>query len=191
MKFVTLTVPNTATIEEGLDHCVSGFRRLRNRRWWKELVKGGVFVVEVTQRPTGYHVHLHIVLQGRFMDMRRLSSEWAKCSPGKVVNVRRIKNSQIINYLTKYLTKSEGGIDLMIEAGRALKGKRLFQPFGSWHAINAIVPKVTFNCPDCGESTWQLDFLLESELLTGGLPSWDSIDAYKDHCDATTRAPVT
>jgi len=189
-KFVTLTIPNTKTIEEGVDQCLDGFRRLRGRKWWKTLVKGGVFVLEVTQRPTGYHVHLHIVCQARFLDMQRLSLEWSKCSAGRIVNVKKIKAGDIVAYLTKYLTKAGDDISLIIDAGHALKGRRLFQPFGLWHNINAVIPKVTFHCPKCNNSTWQLDFLLQSEFDDSKCTTFNSVDEYREFMRSIGAAAI-
>jgi replication protein len=79
-RFITLTAP---TIEgASLLSVMAVFQRawslLRKRQWWRERVRGGVKGVEWTEGQTGrgYHVHLHLLVCGRWIEHQRLREEW-------------------------------------------------------------------------------------------------------------------
>jgi len=81
---VTLTVKNTETLLEGLEHLTDSLKLLHRRRTdnkSKSLMReisGGVFSIEVTQSDTtGWHPHVHAIwLSKRPPDMYELRSEW-------------------------------------------------------------------------------------------------------------------
>lgn len=157
LKLVTLTIPNSQTVREGCDTLISSFRRLRQRKLWRSKVNGGVFVIEVTRGKNGYHVHLHAIVQGLFIDNKVLSREWAAVSPGRIVDVRPCWNINLVYYLTKYLTKVKGEASFVEVIGQGLKGRRLYQPFGSWFALDVPIEKKGTPCTKCGEDCWTIE----------------------------------
>lgn len=150
VRHLTLTIPNCNEVSDGAKLLVESFRRLRQRRFWQNRVNGGAWVIEVTGSPHRWHVHLHAMLECRYIPVRLLSKHWQRVSPGKIVYLKNLPPSAIINYLTKYLSKSELPADYQREASDGLRGVRLFQPFGTWHGLAASVPKLKYSCPDCG-----------------------------------------
>lgn len=150
IKFLTLTIPNQEDPREAFKCIQKSFRRLRQRSFWKWKVDGGAWVVEITGRPGRWHVHVHAVLEAKFIRHSLLKRHWSSVSPGNIVYIQSIPVSAVIRYLTKYVAKSEVGSEHRVQVSRALKGCRLFQPFGSWQALAITVGKVPYVCAECG-----------------------------------------
>lgn len=153
-KHLTLTVVSDDDLTAQVAHLVRSFRRFRQRAYVKKNVAGGAFVVEITHSDSGWHAHIHAIIESAYMPWGRLLALWTECSGGTGIFIKRIPVSAIVKYLTKYITKSDLEADLQFVASAALKGSRLFQPFGQWHnPINAIkVPLCV--CGQCGYSDW-------------------------------------
>lgn len=154
LKHITLTIPNNRNLQDGAKTLVSSFRRLRQRSLWKNRSLGGAYVIEVTGSPGTWHVHLHILTQSRYILHSKLMKEWSNVSPGRIVWIKNTTINHAVNYLTKYLTKSEVKPEHLVELSSGLANTRLFQVFGSWHALNLRVPKALFQCQKCGQVSW-------------------------------------
>ena len=73
--FVTLTMPNTDTLEDDLNGDAvrklrRAFGKLRHRKLWTAHVKGGVAAIEVTNIGHGWHPHLHAILDCEWLAFR-------------------------------------------------------------------------------------------------------------------------
>lgn len=140
--FVTLTLRDDGkTLNEKINHLLASFARLRNQKFWEESVKAGAFFIEITRGADGrhWHVHLHAVVCGSWLDNLKLSNAWRLASGGSfIVHVRRVTDTkQAAGYLAKYATKGfDNSVikqsDSLIEAIIALRGRRLVSTFGAW-----------------------------------------------------------
>ena len=66
--FVTLTAPNLETIEQADFRAQRrAFGLLRGRKIWTERVTGGVAGFEVTNRGKGWHLHLHALIDCKWL----------------------------------------------------------------------------------------------------------------------------
>lgn len=101
-----------------------------------------------------WHCHIHALIEGSYFPVRAISKLWQAVSPGKIVWITRIPHNAAIRYLTKYLSKPTTPAQVTEEAGRALAGFRMFQPFGRWHGIRVVVPKHHHRCQHCGHTSW-------------------------------------
>lgn len=117
------------------------FRKLRNRRLWKEHVTGGAAFLEVTysDRGHGWHPHLHVMLQGDYFDIGDLRALWLSVTgDSKNVKIEIIRNRErVVHYVTKYATKPLPADVVrdqpcLVEAIQALRGTRMIVPFGAW-----------------------------------------------------------
>lgn len=156
LRFVTLTIPNVTNAEEGFRDLIQSFKRLRQRNYWKKAVDGGAYVVELKRSASGWHVHLHMLIYSYYIPSPLLSGLWAKVSPGFIVNIRLVKHNRCAGYLTKYLSKGAIPLEQQEEASKALKGSRLFQPFGTWQGIYNALPKPKPVCPKCGKRDFHI-----------------------------------
>jgi len=144
--FVTLT---TRTISEnGLNLRIEEMRRAWRLITDLALKKNkidfkGVRSLECTSRPQGkYHPHYHLIVEGE-ENARWLVQQWLKHFQGrsnevaqKIIKADDRSYGELFKYATK-LSKMKGLISETKVAAealdvifRALKGKRLFQPFG-------------------------------------------------------------
>jgi len=163
IKFLTLTIPNTDTIRGGIDVLRTSFKKLRNTKRWKRLVRGGLYVIEVKRGKQGWHPHLHILMESRYYKWEQLLKQWMRCSPGRGVWIEDVPTKQAVSYITKYVNKAPASITDTREYSYDLRGTRMFQTFGTWHTIEADLPRPRYKCPDCGQSCWMV--------------VWDTIDA--------------
>lgn len=153
-KFLTLTISNQPDLSGMVKEIVAAFRKLRNRQYWKNNVDGGAYVVEIKGNPGNWHVHLHIVMQSRYMPFDSLLKLWMKVSSGRGVYIKQIPPAQVISYLTKYLTKPDVSDLALIEINAEMQNVRLFSPFGTWHSLCQEYRQPPTACKDCGSSSF-------------------------------------
>jgi len=162
-KHLTLTIKNQRNLSRMTYVIRNSFRKLRQTDEWKRKVLGGAFVIEVTGCHGSWHVHLHIIIQAKYWKFSEILKLWMRLSPGRGVFIQNIPKAQVIRYLTKYVTKSDVLENDKDELNEALKGTRLFQPFGTWYNINKLYVKPAQTCPNCDKPC----FLLYGELFEG------------------------
>jgi len=155
-KFITLTQPNSSDLQAGVKQIMASFRRLRQTQFWRKYVDGGASVIEITGKKGAYHVHIHAVIHSRFIPQRLLSKMWEASSGGSIVWITRIPVAAVVSYLTKYLSKGVDVPDDDVEMSNALRGVRLFQPFGTWHSPERKIPKHKSVCKICQHSEFGL-----------------------------------
>lgn len=153
-KFLTLTVSDQPNVSQMTTELITAFRRLRQRSFWRKNVRGGCTVIEVKRGKDAWHVHLHIIIESGYLPFKVLLEEWKAVSSGQGVFIKKIHNSQVIGYITKYLTKDDVPEKDQKFMTVVLKGRRLFQSFGSWFKPMASIRKLSFNCPDCNKTHW-------------------------------------
>lgn len=145
VRFVTLTLKHSPTsLSDQLDRINASFNRLRERRWWKDRVRGGAAFLEVklSEKSGLWHPHLHLIIDSDFLDQRELSQEWLGVTgDSSIVDVRLIRDfGGVAAYVTKYVTKPASAevyavperLDEMI---LAMRGRRLCATFGSWRGL--------------------------------------------------------
>lgn len=150
------------------------FKRFRKQRLWKQNVHGGVVSYEVTNRFGTWHDHLHALVDCRWLAIdtpepsknfsratnrarlraakEELTAAWSSCLGQElaVTWVDRASHGRLVEHI-KYVIKAD---DLLACAGqiapllRALKGRRLVQPFGNCYNLT---------------SRWKLDEHTESK----------------------------
>ncbi len=155
-KHLTLTIPNMSSLDGMVRRITKAFRKLRSRAYWKNHVLGGAFVLEITGRPGNWHVHIHAIIQAKYMTWNTLHKLWLKVSGGRGVYIQKIPRKQCILYLTKYLSKSGMPGQVMIAMSDALKGARLFSPFGTWYAVSKLYVRPVCLCSECKTGTFEL-----------------------------------
>lgn len=141
-RFLTLTLRGgEVDLAFGIARILKCFRRLRQRRFWRRRVVGGVAFVEFkwSAKSLAWHVHLHVLCHGRFIPKSDLSAEWYDVTGNSyIVDVRAVRQEdKIAAYVTKYVTKPYDRGDLasddrMCEIVTATHRKRLILAFGDW-----------------------------------------------------------
>jgi len=161
-KFLTLTVTNRPEITpEWISDIWKSVRRFRQRRNWKEHVLAGVQSLEITHHETtGYHPHVHFVLDSSYWNAFDISSTWEEVTggDGKIIDIKEIRGDRVDEFC-KYIAKASDYSDqwrVTTALFNAVRGKRLFSAFGAWVGLQKeIVKKIEEErqrqvCPDCG-----------------------------------------
>lgn len=180
-KHVVLTVRNTDTLtREHVQHLRDSFTRLRRMKATSSW-KGGFYSLEVTNEGSGWHLHLHALVDCRWVDARELSLLWDKATRGRgcIVKVKDVRDRSYLQEVTKYAVK---GTDLAKWAPAdvaafvtAFTGVRTFGVFGTlygkrteWRAwLDSIQGQ--HNACECGCVDWKVQS--EGEWEWSGLES--------------------
>jgi Replication protein len=135
-KHIVLTLQNTIGFTtDHVRHIIKSFSRLRRMKIWRN-VTGGFYRVEVTNEGKGWHLHLHVLCDVRFIDSGLLAQAWDKANrqTGYIVKVKDCRDRDYIREVTKYAVK---GSELARWPGceiatfiDALTGIRTFGVFG-------------------------------------------------------------
>lgn len=141
VRFATFTLKhNRLPLSEQITRAYTCFSTLKRRTWWRARVVGGCAFLEVKVGVDGlWHVHLHTLLEGQFLEQRQLSTEWyAVTGDSYIVDVRHVHHERNeVRYACKYVGKpldasiaaTPGRLD---EFAAAVKGRRLCATFGTW-----------------------------------------------------------
>lgn len=193
-RFLTLTLKSdTESLAYLLAKLSRDFAALRRTKLWRKRVTGGVAFLEVKWKANTdrWHVHLHALLQGRYVPQRELSKLWLKVTgTSEIIDIRIVEDeAHCTHYICKYASKPLDRTVVVVplrldEAILALKGKRLCMTFGTWRGYKLTEP------PESG--TWvQLGTLDEiiGRAETGDVIAGDALDALRIEYALSTRAP--
>jgi len=157
-RFLTLTLRhNVESLSSQLEFLTDSFRRIRQRAYWKRNVTGGIWFLQI-KRGSGdgcWHPHLHILIDGNYMEQHRLSELWELVTFGSpVIDIRRIHDPEATaSYVARYTARPAKMADMpladRIEVIEALKGKRLCGTFGTGKEVTLTPPKIK------DDSNWQ------------------------------------
>lgn len=150
-QFQTFTLKHSrSTLPDQLTRLVRCFRRLRQRKLWRDAVPSGYAVVEVTYHPidsvapggrlrefSEWHPHLHVVAQTEWIDWGKLRKAWLEVTgDSDNIDCQLVQSpAHAAHYVSKYIGKPPH-IDLRreprkaLEYYRSLQGRRLLMPFG-------------------------------------------------------------
>lgn len=117
-------------------HTMASFHRLRRQRWFE--ATGGCVSMETTNEGRGWHVHLHALLNARFVDVFQLATRWGRLvgqEDHAIVFVKDVRGADYVNEVCKYVVKSS---DLASWPPKeiaafinATQGVRMFRVFGT------------------------------------------------------------
>ena len=179
IKLLTLTIPNQEDIRYATVQILRSFRRLRQRSFWRNKCSGGSWIVEITGSPKKWHVHLHALLESRYIPYAFLSKHWSQVSLGKIVYISKVPSGAAIGYVTSYVSKSKCDPNYWLHISQQLKDTRLFQPFGSWHAAAAEIPSIAYSCPECDYTGFFLNRADRRITSPGNGRGGTSMDAHR------------
>ena len=199
LRFVTLTVPNGASIPALREEAHSAWARLQRTRWWPGRVFGWFRGSEVITGEDGrWNMHLHIVviLWSRQISYQNLWEAWeAACGERYQVDVESLQDvrrkargrgtSRAVHYITKYIAKREelaklkegpGGLAHLFSGTR---GMRTFAMGGGASVLRRML--------DVLMPTWalQAERIMEDADLRDGRPPFRA-----EEVDPTTGEAV-
>lgn len=143
--FLTLTMKHSdSPLSAQIDRIYSCFRKLRRAKFWTDGVRGGSAVLELKHsHVTGcWHVHLHCLLDARWVEHKDLKAEWWRITgDSNIVDIRPCGNpDHAAHYVTKYITKPVPASvinkpDQLLEMMAAVAHRRLVLTWGAWRGI--------------------------------------------------------
>lgn len=145
VRFVTFTLKHhPIPLSVQIDKLISSFKNLRRHPTLKRYFESGAWFLEIKLDKAGvlWHPHLHVIQVGPDrIPHREISQAWLSITGDSfVVDVRAIPDRQKqVQYVTKYATKPLATEvtrhpALLQEFVVAIKGRRLYQCFGTWAA---------------------------------------------------------
>jgi hypothetical protein len=136
-KFVTLTVKNVPDLTRGhITEFRGWFRKLRHRKF-AEHWGGGFYTFEVTNEGRGWHLHMHALIDARWIDGPELAQQWASVTngAGRIVKVKDARRADYCNRVKTYIVKGSALAkwtpDQIATYVRAFDGVHTFGVFGS------------------------------------------------------------
>lgn len=109
-KFLTLTLKHSdSPLKTQLDILYYCFKKLRRIRFFDKAVSGGIWFFQVKKSSVDklWHPHLHCIIAGNYIPLRKLQKEWMRIT-GKsfVVDLRLIKDQKkAANYVARYAVR--------------------------------------------------------------------------------------
>lgn len=148
VRFCTFTLKHVdAPLSQQIDRLYSSFKLLRQHPTMGKYFKAGVWFFEAKLDKAGrlWHPHLHVIQVGpERMPQAELSTAWHQITGDSfIVHVTALQDQrQQVRYVTKYSTKPLAADVVRVPAKleefmTAIKGRRLFQCFGSWSEAHA------------------------------------------------------
>lgn len=143
-RHLVLTLKSTdEPLVEQIDHLMRSFRRLRQRRWWKERVSGGIGTLEITfnESTKQWHPHLHVILNGEYLPHSDLKAQWQMVTnDSTIVHITAVHSrDDASRYIAKYVSKPSDVAKLdqspAVELAIALTGRRTVIAFGTAHGV--------------------------------------------------------
>jgi hypothetical protein len=163
-KHMVLTVANIpdADLNRGyidwLRDCFASLRRLKLARNWS-----GFYSVQVTNSGNGFHVHLHCVVEVRFIDLGQLQQAWSRLTDGagqivKVLDIRQPDRlARTIRYVVKPSELASWTPSQIATFVRAFEGVKTFSTFGDLWSMRTRfaawvreIRDLSRTCPCCG-----------------------------------------
>lgn len=125
--------------------------------------------MEVTKESKGWHLHLHILLDARFIPIERLAIEWGHLLDQQfgIVKIIDCREKSYAHEVCKYVVSgseiAKWSGEEILELVTAARGIRFFAPFGSlWKLGKKIKAELAASRPDatpceCGCSDFRYD----------------------------------
>ncbi len=184
-KHVVLTIENLPMLTKGAIRTFKAcWNRLRRRAFARNWL-GGFYSLEITDVGRGAHLHLHALVDARWIDQQQLATEWAKIvgQDIAIVHVSDCRHGDYLREVAKYAVK---GSELAAWSGqtmanfiKAVDGVRLFGVFGSCYGKQKqwaqFLEEANLNASRCECGCDDYNFLSDSEIawretIAGGAP---------------------
>jgi hypothetical protein len=173
LYFVTLTkkTVNTDELRGSIELMNKTWRKITDTARSKRDMFQGIRKAECTIRPGGlYHYHFHVVVSGK-ENAEWLVKNWLKRLKGQAdvkaqdyrpADERSLK--EVFKYFTKLTTSNKNGERSLYDYNRmdtifqAMRGRRVFQPFGGLRMASEELEDMNgqdFECLEEAEQVWQ------------------------------------
>ena len=174
-KHVILTVRNIPQITRGhVDQMQRWFGALRRRKFARNWT-GGFYCMEITNEKRGWHLHIHALVEARWIDKGELARVWNSVTNGmgRIVDVRDYRKAEFLPARARYIVKGSALAKWpaaeVAEFVRAFQGKRTFGVFGSLYAQRTqfaeFIAEMKAARPRCECGSNRVKYYSETEWL--------------------------
>jgi len=174
-KHVILTVKNIPDLTRGhLDELGRWFTALRRRKFARNWT-GGFYRLEITNESKGWHLHLHALVDAKWIDSAQLALEWHSITRGlgRIVKVRDCRHNDYLAEVVKYVAK--GAQIALWEPAHiaafvtAFDGKRTFGVFGSLYGVRTefaeFIATMKSARPKCDCGSCSVSYFSEADWI--------------------------
>jgi len=186
VKLLTLTMPAwKGAPRDGIKLLRDSFNKLRRHKLMKSVV-GGAYCIEVIPNENYWHIHLHAILDCKFLPYQRIFSEWRALFDVRhiEVDIRQADSREARSYIAKEVGKNMAislEPEFIVEWYRAIKGSRLWTSFGTFFNIKlnelddeCEEPDFVPTCPNCG-AHHSMYFARDGPFIWGG-EQWSHVE---------------
>lgn len=164
-KLLTLTLVNKQyLLRNDITFIRKSLNKLLRRKYYKERIKGGLYVIEIINKGRGWNIHIHALIESAFIKQNKISQDWLDITRNSfIVDIRDAYTPVSgLRYILKYLTKTPQIGNNADVYNRALKYSRLIQTFGNLYG-NAP-DKMVLACEQCGSSCWITEHTVKGKV---------------------------
>lgn len=184
-KHVVLTTKRIHDLTPGhVDELRKMFSQLRRRKFARNW-KGGYYGIQITHSVKGWMLHIHALVNARWIDAAELKQQWKQCTRGfgYIVHVSDCRKEDYLRETTRYVIHgsqiASWSPTTIATFVRAFQGKRTFSVFGELYGARtefaewiATLKQAKPRC-DCGSC--MVRYQSEAEwLLSDSAPAHSS-----------------
>jgi len=170
---------------DGIKLLRDSFNKLRRHKLMKSVV-GGAYCIEVIPNENYWHIHLHAILDCKFLPYQRIFSEWRALFDVRhiEVDIRQADSREARSYIAKEVGKNMAislDPEYIVEWYHAIKGSRLWTSFGTFFNIKlnelddeCEEPDFVPTCPNCG-AHHSMYFARDGPFIWGG-EQWSHVE---------------
>ena len=154
-KLITLTAPWFESPHQGVISMRAAFVKLRRRKPFKDLFRTGLYGFHFISKPGGFwFVHIHALIDTKYIPQKILNTAWSKCMPGaEVTDIRKAWSPKGgLKYVLGYITAPPLGLCSASEFNADMKGLHTVSTLG--HMASCQIPSSQFICPFCGAASY-------------------------------------
>lgn len=110
-----------------------------------EHISGGCCSTEITHEGRGWHLHAHMLVDVRWLDMEKVAKTWGKLvgQDFAIVKVKDVREKEYLQEICKYVVEgselAKWEPDLINEFVQAVRGLRMFNSFGT---LRELAPQI-------------------------------------------------
>jgi len=168
----------TGAPRDGIKLLRDSFNKLRRQKLMAS-VTGGAYCIELIPHADYWHIHMHAILDCKFLPYQQIFSHWRKLFDVRhiEVDIRQADSREARSYIAKEVGKNMAislEPDFIVEWYQAIKGSRLWTSFGTFFNVklNELDTKeddkdFVPTCPKCG-ATHCMYFARDGPFIWGG-----------------------
>ena len=174
-KHVILTIKNIHDLGPGhVDELRRMFGKLRRRKFAKNWI-GGFYTIQVTKQNSGWHLHIHALINARWIEKSELSANWKSITNGLgyIVEVKDCRATEYLNRISRYIVS---GTQLALWQPLDLKAfveafqhKRTFGVFGDLYGARTEfaewIAELKQAKPRCDCGSCNVQYYSETEFI--------------------------